>query len=32
VDLGMATLRTVAARFDPEGRLSPGVLLETGDA
>jgi alkyldihydroxyacetonephosphate synthase len=31
-DLGMATLRAVAARFDPDGRLSPGVLLETGDA
>jgi alkyldihydroxyacetonephosphate synthase len=26
--LGMGTLRAVVERFDPDGRLSPGVLLE----
>ncbi|MHC5349959.1 FAD-binding oxidoreductase [Metapseudomonas furukawaii] len=26
--LGMATLRTLARHFDPDGRLVPGVLLE----
>jgi alkyldihydroxyacetonephosphate synthase len=26
--LGMAALRDVITRFDPGGRLSPGVLLE----
>jgi alkyldihydroxyacetonephosphate synthase len=28
--LGMATLADVAARFDPDGRLNPGVLMASG--
>ncbi|WP_160287740.1 FAD-binding oxidoreductase [Pseudomonas knackmussii] len=27
-ELGMATLRTLAAHFDPAGRLNPGTLLQ----
>ncbi len=30
-ELGMAVLRDVASRFDPDGRLNPGVLFEKDD-
>jgi alkyldihydroxyacetonephosphate synthase len=29
-ELGMAVLADVARRFDPDGRLNPGALLEEG--